>query len=279
VYGGQITAQVFVSTVGGQVTLTAPNLGDIPRYNVNGDSAWDPVNAGPYPWFAFYPTTGTAITSQGLTTNGIVTLGNGFNLWPTTTAGWAYGLQSAASTASTSTIVGLRCCESGSVSTYGIMDFYRVSVSMSFTNVTGCRYWLGLGNYNSTGAGNNSVLILGSTAYASDSPNKTTIGFFESPGTFPHWQAVSDVAGGAQTTVDTGVAVDTNRHLWEIASNANGTVLTYFIDHVIVATISTNIPNPASQGDALGEMFWTGDNKNATNSCSGTTYWFLWSMR
>ena len=34
----------FLKQLGG-VTLTSPQLGDTIRYNVNGDSSWDPVNA------------------------------------------------------------------------------------------------------------------------------------------------------------------------------------------------------------------------------------------
>jgi len=53
-----------------------------------------------------------------------------------------------------------------------------------------------------------------------------------------NWQAQS-AAGGVTTTIDTGVAADTSYHEFRIETTSG--TLKYFLDGVLVATITTNI--------------------------------------
>ena len=60
--------------------------------------------------------------------------------------------------------------------------------------------------------------------------------------------------GGTQTTVVTSVAIDTSWHNMEVLINAANTSHTYYIDGVLVATITTNMPNAGSAAIAFIEQ-------------------------
>lgn len=47
---------------------------------------------------------------------------------------------------------------------------------------------------------------------------------------------------GVRTSVDSGVAVDTNYHKFKIVVNPTGTSVAFYVDGTLVATIVTNIP-------------------------------------
>jgi hypothetical protein len=259
-----------------------PQVGDTLRYNVNGDNLWDAVNMVA-PSIIIYAVNQQSATSTGLGTLGYcgnavaVATGNTSNsVNPTATLAAGNTIASSAS-ASTNTVIGADYCLNGSVSLLGITAFYRWSYRASIGSTTNARYWHGLATYNSTGIGNNSANIVGSTAYANDTPNKTTIGFRYSSGTDTHWQAVVITAGsssGAQTTVDTGITPDTNVHLFEFTTNSTGTGICFFIDSALVTSpcITTNIPVASGGGNSWGSLFFTGDNKNTANAVSETFY-------
>jgi hypothetical protein len=280
--------------------VTADGLGNFHFYIPNGDIPYTAQIYGPqviapyvladqgiisggtagstseYPIAAMYAGAATgSLNVTGVYAAGGAVLAEASNNFPTTTLPWSYTLTSAA-TASTSTVIGVDAFESGSNSVLPILAFYQFSEIFSIANLTNARYWAGLANWNNgSGTGQNSVQIIGTTAYANDLPNKTTLGFRYSAGTDTHWQAVSLVAnnsGVLSTVVDTGVTPDTNTHLFQMATNVTGTSVTYYIDGVSVATILTNLPNPASTYDALASPFLTGDNKNTATSVSATFY-------
>lgn len=265
---------VTLGGVSGGVTSASPQYGDAPRYNVNGDSAWDPVNMA-QPLTYIYPTWGQTAVAIGPMAQGstaITQLGGTGNINPTATVGVGVAYASSSS-ASTSTVIGMKLGENGNNSTSGMLNFYRFTMKFQLGGITNARYWLGLACWNaSSSLGNNTAGILGTTAYATDTPNKTTLAFRYSSGTDTHWQAVADVAGGSQTTVDTGIVPDANIHLFEMTVNSAGTAVNYFIDTVLVATITTNLPIPAQGKDSWGDVFWTGDNKNTANSVAANFY-------
>jgi hypothetical protein len=248
----------------------SPQVGDIVRYNVNGDTAWDAVNYAQNV-SGIYAVWGGAPIATGPMVTGLATLGSGSNVNPTATAGAGHTSTSAA-TASTSTVIGDTTGQNGNNSVTGMLAFYKWSFKFAAGNTTNVRYWMGLGSFNSSGTGNNTLAILGSTAYANDTPNKTTLGFRFSSTTDTVWQAVAAVAGGSQTISSTGVAIDTNPHVFEMATNITGTTITYYIDGTLVSTIFTNLPNPAAGANSWGNMFWSGDNKNTATAISGTLY-------
>ena len=207
--------------------------------------------------------------------------GSQADLAPTATS--QYGkVISASATASVNTVIGFHFGENGNTSLLGMLAFYRWSCKFAAGVTTNVRYWMGLGAVANSGPGNNPAAINGTTAYASDAPNKTTLGFRFSAGTDTHWQAVACLAsggGGTQTVVDTGVAPDTNPHIFGMTTNAAGTSVIFLIDGVVVATISTNLPNPAVTNNSWGDLFFTGDNKNTNNAISATFYWQQISLK
>jgi hypothetical protein len=258
-------------------------VGDIMRYNVAGDSLWDASNA--------------AVKIMGVSINASNT--NNFDSWgtptcgcgntyssssgvaPTATDGWGQYIQSTSS-ASTTT-VGVHTAENGNNTQIGILSWHRFSSKFRIWQTTNARFWIGIGTWNTnTGyAGNNNLQLDGTTAYAADIPNKNTIGFRYSAGTDIAWQAVAILAGASpsSTIVSTGISPDTNIHLFEMATNATGTAVYYFIDHTLVATITTNLPAVPSGGtqtsanyDLTGAPFWTADNEDTVHTVSAT--WF-----
>jgi hypothetical protein len=256
----------------GMPVLTNQQVGDIPRFNVNGDNAWDSVNyaqsaIGVFPIFGSAQLQTTGVLGSTL----ISVTGSPSNINPTLLLQTGDTI-AAAATASLNTVVGLIDGQNGNNSLIGMQAFYRLSARMAINQTTNARFWVGLACFNSSGTGSNTAAILGTTAYANDTPNKSTEAFRFSSGTDTHWQAVVITAGGSSTVVDTGVVPDTNTHLFEIAPNAAGTSLFFLIDGTTVATISTNIPPPANGANSWGDLFIAGDNKNTNNVVSFNFY-------
>jgi hypothetical protein len=175
--------------------------------------------------------------------------------------------------ASTSTVVGMDCGQNGNNSLFPIVGWNHYTSQFSISSLTNARYWLGLATWNiGSGLGSNSVNILNTTKFATDTPASNTIGFRFSSGTDVTWKAVTITAGGGTTIVDTLVTADTNFHIFEMTCNATGTAIQYLIDGNVVATITTNIPPGLQTSDGLADIFWTGDNKNTVTSPSATFY-------
>jgi len=263
--------------------LGSAQLGDCLRYNVNADAAWDTVNCS-------MEVNGVYQTAQGgpagfgsiCTGNiGLATGTGNSQVFPTATrrAGITYFITPAAST---STVTGMDCGQNGSNSIFPILAWYRFSALFSISSTTNTRYWIGLATWNSGSAlGTNSSNILNTTKFATDTPNSNTIAFRVSAGTDTTYKAVSCVAAGSCTVVDTLVTADTNPHLFEMTNNAAGTAICYFIDHLLVTSpcITTNIPPALASSDGLADIFWTGDNKNTVTTPSATFYMMQLSLK
>ena len=272
---------VTLSNSAGTTVISAgpssPQVGDVARYNVSGDGMWDAVNyAQRFSGVYAVPGSGTPNIVGPIT--GLGTLSAAHSDVPATATSGPGETYLANASASTSTVIGLGFGSNGNNSTGPLLAFYRVSIKFKPGQSTNARYWLGLGCFNnSSSLGHNSQAITGTTAYASDSPNKTTIGFRYSAGTDTNWQAVvcnASVGGGTQTTVDTGVAIDTtNPHIFDFAPNSTGTAINFLIDYQLKVTISTNIPPTGNGGDSQMSLFWVGDNKNTNSQVTGTFYY------
>lgn len=247
--------------------------GDICRFNVNGDSLWDAVNATLRTTLISWDIgTGEPFVSGAHTQGTFSVYNNIVSVLPTTTYG-SGAVFSSAATASTSTI-GTEQGSGGNFGTYSISTFYRWTFQFAAGQTTNVRYWMGLGTFYNGGTGANGAATVGSTAYATNTPNKSTTGFRYSAGTDTTWQAcavTATVTVGAMTCQPTGVSIDTNPHLFEMTTSG-GTTVYYFIDHALVATVSSNVQPPGSY-NALAETFWTADNQNTANAVSGTFYW------
>lgn len=245
--------------------------GDILRYNVNADNLWDPVSyAQPFQW-AYAVQDGMAVAGE--VTSGGTFVGSGSNIFPTATYGFTRGLSASAS-ASTSTVVGALCCTNGNNVLLPFLALWRFSERLQINTTTNARWWIGLANWNvGSSCGINNATIIGTTAYAADIPNKTTLAFRLSAGTDTTWTGISINCGGSPTsqTCSTGISPDTTApHLYEIIPNAAGTAASFYIDGVFGCTISSNMPNVGLTFDSEAGLFFTGDNKNTATALTAT---------
>ncbi len=200
---------------------------------------------------------------------------NGINPTTSTPVGCQF---STGSSPQTTTNIGSTSGVNGNNSLYGMLEFNRWTMKFSVQNTTNARYWMGLASWCTGGCsavGINGTSVTGTTRYAQDSPNASTLGFRFSAGTDTHWQALSCIAGASVpscTLVDTGITPDTNIHQFDMVVNYAKTQVTFFIDTVQVAAISTNVNFNQTNGNGWGSWFWTGDNKNTSTNVQFTFY-------
>jgi hypothetical protein len=253
--------------------LPAGQIGDGLRYNVNGDSKWDAVNYSQKTVTVFTDAGTGVVQVTGATTEAPTELGAITLVVPTATDNYAYHMLSSSS-ASTSTVIGVSQGTGGNYGLYGWGGFYRWSLRTAFQNTTNVRYWAGLSTWLNGGSGGENAIPLNSVKFATNNPNCSTLAFRYSVGTDTAWQATAQTTGGSQTVTSTGVSLDTNIHLFEITYD--GTTARYFIDTAIVASITTNVPNPA-----LYHMyqFYCGDNLNTATAISANFYWMTLSLK
>jgi hypothetical protein len=250
--------------------------GDILRYNIKGDNHWA---ASRYTngFGAAYAVYGGGPASVGIasglaTSAGMVVA----EVPPTQTraAGRSYSNNATASVDAFGIVLGQ---DGNSSVNFPFLAIARTSFLVKLNTLTNSRYWFGLGNWtNASANGTNGTAILGTTKYATDTPNSTTVGFRYSDGTDTTFKAVTIQAAGISNVVDTGVTADTNPHLFEFVPNFAGTAIAFLIDGNLVATISSNLPNPtpANQREAFGDLFVVTDNKN-TNTASGFSFYYM----
>lgn len=278
-----------VPVIGGG-SLGPGNVGDIIRYNVNGDNTWDAVNfaqdavylwadvfgSGSSSWYGYGPWgAGTTIATL------FIVAGGGANNGPPLTSPYLLspGVQvQSGSSASTSTIIAMvGGIVGGNQGNISISSVYKISCRLRIDTLSNIRVWLGWAVFkNGSGNGVNGDHIENSVGLANDTPNKTMVAFRYSAGVDTNWQAVCSVAGGSvsQTIVNTGVTVDTNIHLFEISQDYAGQNIYFYIDQVLVAQINTNIPTGTTSDADSGEIFWCGDNKNTANQIK-ISWWKL----
>jgi hypothetical protein len=263
-----------VTTTGclqGLPSSTQAQVGDTLRYNVNGDGNWDAVNYAQKFTIANCDS-GTAETfgtsNQGPGTVGSLTLVN-----PTGVDAYACKY-AAAATASTNTVIGIDQGTGGNSSLYGWGSWYRFTARFAANNTTNVRYWIGMSVWLNDGPGSEGEALLGTAKLATNTPNSTTLAFRYSAGTDTTWQATSQITSGSQTIVSTTVAIDTNPHFFEIVPV--GTTALFFIDHVLVATVTSNVPTSSQD---LMAMVWSGDNEDTNTAIAGTMYYMSLSTR
>lgn len=158
---------------------------------------------------------------------------------------------SSLATASTAVVAGMQQIATTSAGTgwdFGTVD--RVLFRVKLGSPAQARYWIGINN----DAGSNFA-----TTWATDTPNFHFAAFRakSAEGTI---KAICATASGSFTLVDTGVPYDLNWHNYEIVYTA--TLVTFLIDGVTVAQISSNLP---SVGDIVK---WSvlGDNLNTATA-------------
>ena len=129
---------------------------------------------------------------------------------------------------------------------------------MALFQTTTTRCWIGLGvNFGNF--------------YKSDTPPETTVAFRYTAGTDTYWQCVvSD--GTTQVTTATTVAPDTTGHVFAISPS--GTNVLFYIDGVLVATVS--ISTTTLTGASLFNGFFSIDNVGTANNVSAGIVYYYW---
>ena len=153
---------------------------------------------------------------------------NGGNISPTATQPMAYPI----------ILADIGLTNSYSVSdqnhniTLGILTDWFTKVLIVGNTYT--RFWFGVSDFTYTSA---------EPVLNSDTPAANIVGFRWSAGTDINIKAVCQTDATHHTIVDTGVTPDLSTpQVLEIVPTSNGTVITFYINRVLVATISTNVP-------------------------------------
>lgn len=279
---------ISVGLAGGGALPTTGQVGDCLKNNVYGDSQWDTVSCavdveylyvnnygnnignaskfGPWAGAGAAIDSGAPCTQSGNTPTGNIQGGSQFqqNGTPATTAG-----------------CGVRDIANGNNGILFPQAIYRWSNRFSLGSTTNSRFYMGVAVYgNGNAHGTNGTNFQNTNKFATDTPQSDSITFRYSSTTDTTWKALTCLALASCTVTDTGVTAAstvgaTTPHLFEFAWNANNTAVNFFIDGVLVATNTTNLPT-AANADQTAEMFWTEDNKN-----SGATLvtCYFWSMK
>lgn len=97
-------------------------------------------------------------------------------------------------------------------------------------------------------------------------PGQQTASFRARNGTDTNWQCVTRDSGGTVNTQDSGVAVDTSWHIFEVYTNDNGTTWKFIIDGVEVKSITSNVPTSTQTMTAYAP--WQNPISSSTRSFS-----------
>ena len=136
---------------------------------------------------------------------------------------------------------------------------------MVTAGLTFSRYWIGICDQ-----GVNTF----PTVMNSDTPACNFVGFRFSSDVDTNYMAVCQTDGTHQTLVDTGVVASaTAVHIFKIIPTVSGTQVTFYIDGVLVATISTNVP---STSVAMGNLICGDDINNVGGSNLQINWYYTW---
>ena len=136
--------------------------------------------------------------------------------------------------------------ESGSTTTSGgftdqqlnittsILQDWQMKIEIAGTG-SSRRFWMGISDQLQTAV---------ETIFDSDTPAANFIGFRYDANVDTHYQAVCQTDATHQTLVDTGITPSAV-HLLEFQSNGLGKI-TFYIQGILVATISTNVPTTST---------------------------------
>ena len=265
-----------LSLAGGGSFPANAQTGDALRYNVYGDGAWDATSAqfGPMVTvFTSYANGSVGVSGNVETPNTLATGGSCAVTAPTATNSAGMTCTSSSS-ASASTVIGIDQGIAANYGDYSFGGFYRWSLKFAAGGTTNVRYWMGLTVFNTGGSGTETANPFNTTSFATNTPNRSTLGLRYAVGTDTAWQCTAQITGGSQTAVSTGVALDTNSHVFAITYD--GTTERCFIDGALLANVTTNVP----AGSVFRVLqFWVGDNQNAATAISGTQYWMTLALK
>ena len=245
---------ITLSEAGGHVTIDATGGGSLTANQISPREVWA-IGDGKNPVFGIGD--GDAPAATGTLSN---------NRSATATQ-LPFNRYSATAVASLNVVVGVRGPSQAVTGVYSVGVIQHYAMRFRYNQSANARFWWGLSG---------SPAIGGSPSYANDTPNTSYAAFRFSAGVDGHVMAACGPAPNPtslQTIVDTGIAIDTvNSHLYEIVWT--GSAFQFYIDTVLVATISTNI---MAAGD-LVSPFCSGDNKNTATAISLDFFWYRMNL-
>lgn len=109
------------------------------------------------------------------------------------------------------------------------LSFWKMRAALTSSAVND-EWYVGLTNVNLN------------AAYIQTTPTTQDVCAFRYIGGATNWGACCCDSTGSSTIVDTGIAHDTAMHTWLIVPNSNGSSISFYIDGVLGATISTHVP-------------------------------------
>jgi hypothetical protein len=132
---------------------------------------------------------------------------------------------------------------------------------------TFARYWIGFSDVVVGGIG---------AAFPTNTPSANFIGFRFSAGTDTHLVAVCQTDSTHQTIVDTGISptLSASPQLFEVIPTSSGTVINFYINKSLVATISTNVPAASTP---MGSFIVFDGQANVTSNAS-TNIFYLYAL-
>jgi hypothetical protein len=166
-----------------------------------------------------------------------------------TAVGWFSQVSGAGASTSASTAYGIDVSERAlgltslatGTTAAGYAEIYKYPSSMINTIATlRLRARIGLQILSNGTDRYQSIFGFGDSLVAADSTNGMYFRYKDDVNS-GKWQAVTS-SGGVRTATDTGVTATTTFSIFDIRVNAAGTSVTFYIDDVLVATNTTNIP-------------------------------------
>lgn len=233
--GGDVTGPTSTTVVGkiqGTPVVSAAPLDQEVLQFSKANSRWQPSGmfTGVPAAFGYVTDTVPTLYTEGLFGNGMSAQGTAGGAASTATSPCVAGYTSASS-ANSSAGLGMI------IKTHHFRMFRLWSICCELTQTTHCRIWIGTANSGSGGS------------FQSDQPSLSIAGFrYSTAAGDTTWKCVCQIGGtiGQQTIVDSGVAVDTNFHLFQMYWDETNVI--FYIDGNKVGQISTNVPNAQMNG-------------------------------
>jgi hypothetical protein len=150
--------------------------------------------------------------------------------------------------------------------TLGIVSDWFTKLAIVGTTIA--RYWFGICDQTFDNF---------PTVMNSNTPTAHFVGFrYSSNADGATYHAICQTSGSAQTVVDTGVSVAASAiHVLEIVPTAGGTVIKFYIDLALVATISTNVPAASLP---MNNLWCTDCIGNAGGSNFNFDFYYVWML-
>jgi hypothetical protein len=248
-----------ISLQGLSVSSVTPLPGDTLRYNEWGDNKWDVCLGSPFTRGWYSDLFNAQINAFNAGTNPVIGTGSALQRISATATEPASQKNLTSAVASTSVTCYI-AWQSAGINPFSWGTIKRMSMRMMLLHTANVRYFWGWFANAATPA----------ISTGTDTPAIHYAAFRYSATTDTTIKAICGTDATHLTIVDTGVAVDTaNSHVFDIAFD--GVNVNFFIDGVLKAQISTNLPSASD----LVQPSLMCDNKNTANAVGWQFAWMV----